>query len=99
MPGQAIRRVWHRPPAPWRAFIAWLTIDFFRSLDRFKANKGLFVTTSAFSQAAKETADMLSKRIVLIDGLLLTRLMIRFDIGCRVEEVVYIKKLDEDFFD
>ena len=73
--------------------------DFFGSLDRFKANKGLFVTTSTFSQAAKETADMLSKRIVLIDGLFLTRLMIRFDIGCRVEEVVYIKKLDEDFFD
>ena len=42
---------------------------------------------------------MLSKRIVLIDGLLLARLMIRFDIGCRVEEVVYIKKLDADFFD
>lgn len=73
--------------------------DFFGSLDRFKANKGLFVTTSTFSPAAKETADMLSKRIVLIDGLYLTRLMIRFDIGCRVEEVVYIKKLDEDFFD
>jgi restriction system protein len=62
-------------------------------------NKGMFVTTSTFSQAAKETADMLSKRIVLIDGQLLTRLMIRFDIGCRVEEVVHIKKLDEDFFD
>lgn len=73
--------------------------DFFGSLDRFKANKGLFVTTSSFSPAAKETADMLSKRIVLIDGLLLTRLMIRFDIGCRIEETVYIKKLDEDFFD
>ena len=59
----------------------------------------MFVTTSTFSQAAKETADMLSKRIVLIDGQLLTRLMIRFDVGCRVEEVVNIKKLDEDFFD
>jgi restriction system protein len=73
--------------------------DFFGSLDRFKANKGLFVTTSTFSQASKETAEMLSKRIVLIDGEFLTRLMIRFDIGCRVEEVIYIKKLDEDFFD
>jgi restriction system protein len=73
--------------------------DFFGSLDRFKANKGLFVTTSNFSSSAKETAELLSKRIVLIDGLLLTRLMIRYDIGCRVEETVYIKKLDEDFFD
>ena len=73
--------------------------DFFGSLDRFKANKGLFVTTSTFSPSARETAEMLSKRIVLIDGLFLTRLMIRFDIGCRVEEIVHIKKLDEDFFD
>ena len=63
------------------------------------ANKALFVTTSTFSPAAKETAGMLGKRIVLIDGLLLTRPMIRFDIGCRVEEVVHTKKLDEDFFD
>jgi len=73
--------------------------DFFGSLDRFKASKGLFVTTSAFSPAAKETADLLSKRIVLVDGPLLTRLMIRFDIGCRVEETILMKKLDEEFFE
>lgn len=73
--------------------------DFFGSLDRFKATKGLFVTTSAFSPAAKETAELLSKRIVLVDGPLLTRLMIRFDIGCRVEETIQVKKLDEEFFE
>ncbi len=73
--------------------------DFFGSLDRFKASKGLFVTTSSFSPSAKETADLLSKRIVLIDGQQLTRLMIRFDIGCRVEETIHIKKIDEEFFD
>lgn len=73
--------------------------DFFGSLDRFKASKGLFVTTSGFSPAAKETAELLSKRIVLIDGHLLTRLMIRYDIGCRVEETIQIKKIDEEFFD
>lgn len=73
--------------------------DFFGSLDRFKATKGLFVTTSAFSPAAKETANLLSKRIVLVDGPLLTRLMIRFDIGCRVEETIQIKKVDEEFFE
>ena len=32
--------------------------DFFGSLDRFKASKGLFVTTSGFSSAAKETAEL-----------------------------------------
>jgi restriction system protein len=42
--------------------------DFFGSLDRHRATKGLFVTTSTFSSSAKETAELLSKRIVLIDG-------------------------------
>src|ERR1039458_4586898 len=72
--------------------------DFFGSLDRFKATKGLFVTASTYTAAARETATMLSKRIVLIDGGQLTRLMIRHNVGCRVEETVEIKKIDEEFF-
>src|SRR3546814_3996354 len=51
--------------------------DFFGSLDRHKAAKGLFVTTSTFTASARDTAEYLSKRIVLIDGGQLTRLMIR----------------------
>jgi restriction system protein len=62
--------------------------DFFGSLDRHKASKGLFVTTSTFSPSAIETAQYLSKRIVLIDGEQLTRLMIRHNVGCRVEETL-----------
>ncbi len=73
--------------------------DFFGSLDRHKATKGLFVTTSIFSSAARETAEFLSKRIVLIDGEQLTKLMIRHNVGCRVEETLHIKKVDEEFFD
>lgn len=73
--------------------------DFFGSLDRFKANKGLFVTTSTFSTPARETAELLSKRIVLIDGDQLAHLMIRHDVGCRIEETLTIKKLDEEFFE
>src|SRR5690625_857364 len=72
--------------------------DFFGSLDRYKATKGLFVTTSAFSPDAKATVGHLSKRIVLVDGNELTRLMVRYGVGCRIEEVLYLKKLDEDFF-
>lgn len=73
--------------------------DFFGSLDRQKAAKGLFVTTSTFSSSARETADFLSKRIVLIDGEQLTMLMIRHNVGCRVEDTLHIKKIDEDFFE
>jgi restriction system protein len=73
--------------------------DFFGSLDRFKAAKGLFVTTSAFTQEAEDTARFLSKRIVLIDGTRFAQLMIRYKVGCRVEETLELKKVDEDFFD
>lgn len=66
--------------------------DFFGSLDRFKANKGLFVTTSTFSSSARETGELLSKRIVLIDGSQMARLMIRHDVGCRIEETLHIQE-------
>ena len=73
--------------------------DFFGSLDRHKATKGLFVTTSSFSASARETAEFLSKRIVLIDGEQLARLMIRYSVGCRTEQTLEIKKIDEEFFE
>jgi restriction system protein len=72
--------------------------DFFGSLDRFKATKGLFVTTSAFTNEAVETAQLLSKRIVLIDSETLTKLMVRYNVGCRVEDTLFLRRLDEDFF-
>ena len=73
--------------------------DFFGALDQFKAAKGLFVTTSIFSSGAVKTAENLSKRIVLIDGVRLAKLMIKYDVGCRSEEQIFIKRLDEDFFE
>jgi restriction system protein len=73
--------------------------DFFGSLDMHKATKGLFVTTSSFTKSATETAEKLGKRIVLIDGRDLTKLMIRFNVGCRVEEIFEMKKIDEEFFE
>ena len=73
--------------------------DFYGALATFKASKGLFVTTSAFTASARDAAAKLPNKIVLIDGGQLTRLMIRFDIGCRVEEAIHIKKIDEEFFE
>lgn len=73
--------------------------DFFGSLDRVRATKGLFVTTSTFSASARDTAEMLSKRIVLIDGSQFARLMLSHGVGCRTEETLSIKRVDEEFFD
>lgn len=72
--------------------------DFFGSLDRHKAPKGLFVTTSSFSKSARETADYLSKRIALVDGDGLAKLMIKYNVGCQTHDMVELKKIDEDFF-
>ncbi|NNE24553.1 MAG: restriction endonuclease [Rhizobiales bacterium] len=72
--------------------------DFFGSLDRFKAAKGIIIATSSFTRDAIETGEQLSKKIVLIDGDQLAGLMVRYNVGCRVDEALYLKKIDEDFF-
>lgn len=73
--------------------------DFFGALSLKKAQKGIFVTTSNFSISATQTARDLGSRIVLIDGVQLAKLMIRYNIGCRDEEILHLKKIDEDFFE
>ena len=73
--------------------------DFFGALSLKKAQKGIFVTTSTFSRSAIRTAEDLGSRIVLIDGQHLARLMIRYNIGCRDEDVLHLKRVDEDFFE
>ncbi len=73
--------------------------DFFGSLNLHKATKGLFVTTSTFSASATKTAESLSNRIVLIDSNQLARLMIRYNVGCRIEDTLHIRKVDEEFFE
>lgn len=73
--------------------------DFFGALSLKRAHKGIFVTTSTFTSSAIETAKGLGTRIVLIDGVQLTRLMIRYNIGCRDEDILHLKKVDEDFFE
>lgn len=73
--------------------------DFFGALNLKKAHKGIFVTTSSFSPAAVQTARDLGMRIVLIDGVQLALLMIKHNVGCRDEEVLHLKKIDEDFFE
>ena len=73
--------------------------DFFGALSLKKAQKGIFFTTSAFSPNATQTAKDLGMRIVLIDGTQLSKLMIRYNIGCRDEEVLHLKKVDDEFFE
>jgi restriction system protein len=68
------------------------------SLGAAKANKGVFVTTSYFTQPARSFAERHPFRIVLIGGEQLATLMIRHNVGVRIDETLYLKKVDEDFF-
>lgn len=71
---------------------------FVGSLVGFGANKGVFVTTSTFSSGARQYAEQIPQRIILIDGTRLTDLMIEHDVGVRVSRAIKIKRIDEDFF-
>lgn len=62
------------------------------------ANKGVFVTTSTFSNHAHEYATNVPQRIILIGGEELTSLMLEHDVGVRVNQTIAIKRIDEDFF-
>jgi restriction system protein len=62
------------------------------------ATKGVFVTTSSFSQKARAFVEHLTQRVILIDGQDLADLMIEHDVGVRSYRVVAFKRLDEDFF-
>lgn len=63
-----------------------------------KAKKGVFITTSNFSREAIEYAD-LTGNIVLIDGEMLSRLMIEYNVGVSKVKSYEIKKMDTDYFE
>ncbi|WP_329756286.1 restriction endonuclease [Allisonella histaminiformans] len=63
------------------------------------ASKGLFITTSYFSNAAKDfVGKYLSARIVLIDGEKLAQLMIKYGLGVSMVHSYEIKQIDGDYF-
>ena len=69
------------------------------SLDGQRAKKGVFITTSNFSEGAKDYVNMIDKKIILIDGDALTDYMFAYNIGVSQEESFVIKKVDDDFFE
>lgn len=63
-----------------------------------KARKGVFITTSSFTQAAREFAESVDFRIVLMDGEQLVRTMIAHDVGVATRHTWVLKELDKDYF-
>jgi len=73
--------------------------NFAGAIDAAGTTKGVFVTTAGFTRAAKDYVARSPKRIILIDGAELARLMVKHGIGVRTRASYEIKKLDEDYFD
>jgi restriction system protein len=73
--------------------------EFAGSLDERGAVKGVFVTTSHFAPHARQYAERSPKRLILIDGEELTRLLVRYGVGVRAYRKVEFKKIDLDYFE
>lgn len=71
---------------------------FVGALQGKRAKKGVFITTSKFTNDARHYASRIDTRIVLIDGQRLTNLMIDHDIGVSVRSIYSIKSVDTDYF-
>lgn len=69
------------------------------ALEGQRASKGVFITTSRFTEEAREYARSLLRRVVLIDGDELGDLMVRYGAGVQVYRTVELTRVDEDFFE
>lgn len=72
---------------------------FVGALMGLRARKGIFITTSSFSEGALEYAASIDSKVVLIDGGELAQFMIDYGIGVTPQQTYEIKKLDSDYFE
>ena len=69
-------------------------------MDFVRATKGVILTTATFSRDAIAFVDHIQgKKVVLIDGVRLTELMVAHNIGVNVVESIELKEISNDFFD
>lgn len=63
-----------------------------------RAKKGIFITTSSFTEGAREFVSKIESKIVLIDGDMLAQLMIDYNIGVTTIATYDLKRVDSDYF-
>jgi len=74
-------------------------MQFAGALQAQKANKGIFITTSRFTNDALSYVSQIGSKIVLIDGNQLSNLMIDHDVGVSTVSLYPVKRIDADYFD
>ena len=84
----------------WEATVGRPTVqEFAGSLEGHRARKGVLITTSKFSQDAKEYVGRIEKKIVLVDGEQLAQLMIDHKIGVTEVANYWVHRVDSDYFE
>jgi restriction system protein len=68
------------------------------SLEGQRARKGVLITTSQFSQDARDYVSRIEKKIVLMDGEQVAQYMIDFGVGVTEVASYVVKKVDLDYF-
>ena len=63
-----------------------------------RAKRGIFITTSDYTREAREYADSIENKIILIDGNQPAQLMIDSNVGCSTINNYEIKRIDGDYF-
>jgi restriction system protein len=74
-------------------------MQFAGALQAQKATKGIFISTSRFTDDARNYVTQIGSKIVLIDGEQLSDLMIEHDVGVSTVSLYPVKKIDADYFD
>ena len=65
-----------------------------------QVQKGVFITTSSFTREARQFAEQQQqKNLKLIDGKMLTSLMIKYEVGIIPEDVIKIFRIDTAYFE
>ncbi|MGL4304670.1 MAG: restriction endonuclease, partial [Mycobacteriaceae bacterium] len=61
--------------------------------------RGVYITTSRFTQEAHDYARTVGTRVILIDGQKLASLMIKYGVGVQTRETFVVVDIDEDYFE
>lgn len=72
---------------------------FVGALQGQRARKGVFITTSTFSNDARSYVDNIDTKVVLLDGDQIAELMIDHGVGVTPVSTFIVKRVDSDYFE
>ncbi len=82
----------------WDCWETW-NPEFVGALHGKRAKKGVFITTGKFSNDAISYVETIDPKVILIDGKMLTELMIDHNLGVSTTVTYNIKRIDSDYFE